>query len=91
MLFEPLLLGLVENDGTPVSTRVDTDTGVGSVSDSSDMAVDGWAPEEAKKKRIKLFVASRKKYNRKLGSKLIVQIPSFMTQPRVTTIVLQKR
>ena len=36
----PMLLGLVENDDTPVSTRVDTDTGVGSVSDSSDMAVE---------------------------------------------------
>lgn len=29
--------------------------------------------------------------DRKPGSKLIVQIPSFMTRPRVTTLVLQKR
>ena len=29
--------------------------------------------------------------DRKSGSKLIVQIPSFMTRPRVTTLVLQKR
>ena len=42
-LFSSMLLGLVQNHATPVSTRLDTDTGVGSVSDSSDMA------EEAEK------------------------------------------
>ena len=36
LLEKPLLLRLVQNDGTPVSTRVDTDTGVGSVSNSLD-------------------------------------------------------
>ena len=34
-----MLLELVENDDTPVLTRLDTDTGVGSVSDSSDTAI----------------------------------------------------
>ena len=37
----PMLLGLVENDDTPVLTRLDTDTDTGSVSDSSDMAIAG--------------------------------------------------
>ena len=36
-----MLLGLVENDDTPVSTPLDMDTGVGFVSDSSDMAIVG--------------------------------------------------
>ena len=36
-----MLLGFVENDDTPVSTQLDTNTDTGSVSDSSDMAIAG--------------------------------------------------
>ena len=50
-LAKSMLLGLVENDDTPVSTRVDTDTGVGSVSDSSDMAWMGGRQKKQKKQR----------------------------------------
>ena len=39
--FFSMLLGLVENDDTPVSTRLDTDTDTGSVLDSSNMAIAG--------------------------------------------------
>ena len=41
-----MLLGLVQNDETPVSTRVDTDTGVGSVSDSLDTIGESKEDEE---------------------------------------------
>ena len=36
-----MLLGLVESDNTPVLTRLDTDTGVGSMSNSFDTAIAG--------------------------------------------------
>ena len=44
-----LFLGLIVLDDTPVSTRVDIDTGVRLVSDSSDMTMDGWRQKKQRR------------------------------------------